>query len=76
MGNPEARDEYGRPILSEFVENNQRKLVKMRLPKMTPVDVAQADSQFANHQRVVDFQECYKYTGNRILNQMYYLRQF
>ena len=48
----------------------------MRLPKLTPLDITQAESALGNHQRIVDFQECYKYTGNRILNQMYYLRQF
>lgn len=48
----------------------------MRLPKLTPLDITQAESALGNHQRIVDFQECYKYTGNRILSQMYYLRQF
>lgn len=76
LGDPGNVDEYGRPILSEFTENNQRRLVKMRLPKLTPLDITQAESALGNHQRIVDFQECYKYTGNRILSQMYYLRQF
>ena len=76
LGNPTETDEYGRPILPEFTDNNQKKLIKMRLPKLTLMDISAAESALGNHQRISDFQECYKYTNNRILNQMYYLRQF
>ena len=49
LGDSNNLDEYGRPILSEFTENNQRKLIKTRLPKLTAVDIAQADSAYGNH---------------------------
>ena len=76
LGDPEDKDEYGRPKLSEFTENKQHKLVKIRLPTVTPVDAHQAEAQFTNNQRNVDFSECYKFTGNSVLNYLYYLRQF
>jgi hypothetical protein len=56
--------------------NNQTTLIKPRLPKLTPIDITVAESQLMNHQRVADFKECYKFTGNRTLNYLYYMRQF
>ena len=76
LGNPDVKDEYGKPVLSEFVVNNQSSLIKPRLPKLTPIDISVAESQLMNHQRVADFKECYKFTGNRTLNYLYYMRQF
>ena len=32
------------------------------------MDITAAESALGNHQRIADFQECYKYTNNRILN--------
>lgn len=39
LGKPGEKDEYGRGILSEFIDNNQKGLVKSRLPVLTPVDL-------------------------------------
>ena len=39
LGKPGEKDEYGRAILSEFIDNNQKSLVKSRLPVLTPVDL-------------------------------------
>lgn len=67
LGDPEVKDEYGHQLYSEFVENKQHKLAKARLPVVTPMDASTADSRFDIHQRVVDFHECYKFSGNRVL---------
>lgn len=56
LGDPEKKDEYGRPMPSEFAVNNQRALLDSRLPKLTMIDIASAESQLVNHQRVVEFQ--------------------
>ena len=55
LGQPGVKDEYGSPILSEFAKISQKQLLKSRLPCITYMDITQADSQFANHQRVTDF---------------------
>ena len=55
LGDPSIKNEYGEPKLSEFAENNQRNLLKARLPTMTPVDFGQAEIQMPLYNRIVDF---------------------
>lgn len=76
LGDPEKKDEFGDPLLPEFATNKQKELVKARLPTLTIIDIATAEGQLMNHQRLVEFQECYKFTGNRALNYLFYMRQF
>ena len=77
FGDPDRRDDEDRPIPPEWADNNQRKLIKARIPKLTPLDMTQADSSLATNGRAADFAECYQFgEGNRVLAQLFYLRQF
>lgn len=63
-------------ILSEFAQNLQHPLVLRRLPTLTEVDMASAEANAWHTLRIADFSQAYKYTGNKALQYLFYLRQF
>ena len=72
LGDPTGEDSLKKP---EFSANDQLSLIRKRVPRLTTMDVKESREAARERGRYVDFKQSYDYSGNYVVQHLYYMRQ-
>ena len=72
LGDPTGEDYDRKP---EFSSNDQKALIRKRVPHLTVMDVKESREASRGRLRFVDFKESYNYESNVVVQYLYYMRQ-